>query len=154
MRKLKTKGMKQLFTVLVMTALLSCSKNKDVHQMSNQRTDFFANESVAAKTVQTALDKKKKGEKLEKIESISYIDGKDKSYAFIFYKTNMGGGNLVIERGYVNNQLILKSTTCEGEECTCKVKTVIASNGEVSLACSCKSCSMVIDNFADSELQP
>jgi hypothetical protein len=101
---------------------------------------------AAAKLVQATLKKKNNGEQLVRLQSISYIESKGKRFAFVFYETNKGTRNLVVERDSSGTALLGKITSCDGEECQCKVRTVIGNNGEVSVDCNCKSCDMIIEN--------
>jgi len=139
--------MKTLLTTIVVIALMSCSKSKQTPTLPTQRTDFFKNVEEARMKIQTAFDNKHLNEKIQQIESISYVDGKDKSYAFVFFTSNKGSRNLILERRIVNGQQQMKTTTCEGRACDCKVVTTIANNGDVKIECSCSTCSMVITNL-------
>ena len=127
--------------------LVACQKDQQVQTASATRTDFFANNVDALKTVQQILDKSAPGEKVDQIESISYIDARAKSFAFVFYHSNKGKQNLVIQKNFVGEDNVqVTSTKCDGEDCSCKVKTIISENGDVSVDCSCKSCTMLINN--------
>ncbi len=128
-------------------AIVSCTKNKDVQTTPANRTDFFADQGDAAKKIQTVLDKGGKGEKLQKIESITYTDSKSKSYAIVFYQSNLGARSIAMERDYASGSNFNTVITCEGANCDCKVQTIIGRNGDVTIQCSCSTCTMVIDEL-------
>ncbi len=136
--------MRILFIVAVMIMLAACHKENNPPSMS--RTDFFNNELEAAQKVQSLLDRRSKGEKLERIENISYIDSKNKSYAFVFYQSNKGFSNIVLQQQYLNGQKsAMTSVTCAGSNCSCKVSTTISNAGDVTVGCSCSSCTMMVN---------
>lgn len=138
-----------LFIVAGIMMLTACHKENNPQLPSILRTDFFKSDEEAQKKIQTVLDQHSPGEKLERIESVSYIDSKNKSYAFVFYRSNKGSSNVVLEQPYLNGQkLAMSSVKCDGEYCDCKVKTIISNNGDVTLDCSCSSCTMLINNTA------
>lgn len=140
--------MKTLITILCFVALAACNK-ENIRNKAADRSDFFKNDRDALTKIQHYLNAYEKGEQVSKIVSVSYIDSKDKSYAFVFYTSNLGQGNLVIEREYGEDEdddtsIGGRSIKCEGEYCNCKVRSIIADNGTVTLDCSCTSCTMLI----------
>lgn len=138
--------MRTLLTVCILAALLGCNKDTSSRNRTAARTDFFKNDRDAYRKVQQYLNAYARGEKLQQIQSISYIDSKDRSYAFVFYRSNQGQSNLVIRQDYVGAQLVGGSSIkCDGTDCTCKVTTLIKSDGTVLLDCSCSSCTMLIN---------
>lgn len=83
--------------------------------------------------------------KAEALESVSYIDSKTKSYAFVFYRSTKGVENIVIEQEYTGTVVSnIKTIKCAGEDCDCKVVTVISDEGDVTVDCTCHSCEMII----------
>lgn len=127
-----------------MIMFTACHKENNPPSMS--RTDFFNNELEAVQKVQSLLDRRASGEKLERIESISYIDSKNESYAFVFYQSNKRFGNMVLKQQYVNGQKsAMTSVTCTGSDCNCKVSTTISNAGNVTVGCSCSSCTMMVN---------
>lgn len=81
----------------------------------------------------------------EALENISYFDSKTKSYAFVFYRSGKGVENIVIEHEYNGTAVShIKSIKCAGEDCDCKVITVISDEGDVTVDCTCHSCEMII----------
>lgn len=133
--------MRYLFILII--CCTACTK-ASINQ-KKQRTDFFQTKDDAFKKVQQALDLHQTHEQLTLIENITYIDATQKSYAFVFYRSNFGLSNIVFEQKQdslgVQN---ITSIKCEGEQCDCKVKAVILREGDVLLDCSCKSCTMLI----------
>ncbi|MDP1764952.1 MAG: hypothetical protein Q8L07_13810 [Sediminibacterium sp.] len=141
--------MKTLFILAGMIILTACQKENNQRLPAVSRTIFFKNNADASRKIQTVLDQRSLGEKLERIESVSYIDSKDKSYAFVFYTSNKGSGNVILQQQYLNGQaLALSSVTCSGTNCNCQVKTIISNSGSVTLDCSCSSCTMLINTVA------
>lgn len=132
--------MKRMILIFSLAGLLACKKE----QTQAPRADFFKDEQDALKTVQNILDKRPGIEHINKVSSISYIDTRTKSVAFVFYESDKGLQNIVFQKDRTSLQTNNYSITkCEGEECACKVNAVISDNGDVTMSCSCKSCSMV-----------
>lgn len=138
-----------LFIMAGIMILTACQKENNPKLPAVSRTIFFKNDADASRKIQMVLDQRSLGEKLERIESISYIDSKNKSYAFIFYTSNKGTGRVILQQRYLNGQaLTLSSVTCSGTDCNCQVKTIISNSGDVTLDCSCSSCTMLINTVA------
>lgn len=132
--------------IMILTA---CQKENNPQLPAVSRAIFFRNDADASRKIQMVLDQRSPGEKLERIESISYIDSKNKSYAFVFYTSNKGTGRAILQQRYLNGQaLTLSSVTCSGTDCNCQVKTIISNSGDVTLDCSCSSCTMLINTVA------
>lgn len=134
------------FFLALAVILLFGACNKDALRNRNvERADFFTSEKDALAKTQKYVDGFKKNEIIEKILSVSYIDSEHKSYAFVFYRSNLGPGSVVIEQEYNGNEVLnSKSIRCEGESCQCKVLSIIDDSGQIYLDCSCPSCSMII----------
>ncbi len=97
-------------------------------------------------TIQAAIRGQHPDDQLLEINSISYIDSKDKSYALVFYRSNRKSGNLLLEQKYEKGiRVSSTATTCEGANCNCKVVTTISNEGDVKVNCSCTSCTMLIN---------
>ncbi len=138
-----------LFIMAGIMILTACQKENNPQLPAVSRTIFFKNDADASRKIQMVLNQRSPGEKLERIESISYIDSKNKSYAFIFYTSNKGTGKVILQQQYLNGQaLTLSSVTCSGTDCNCQVKTIISNSGSVTLDCSCSSCTMLINTVA------
>lgn len=138
-----------LFIMAGIMILTACQKENNPQLPAVSRTIFFKNDADASRKIQMVLDQRSPGEKLERIESISYIDSKNKSYAFVFYTSNKGTGRVILQQRYLNGQaLTLSSVTCSGTDCNCQVKTIISNSGDVTLDCSCSSCTMLINTVA------
>lgn len=136
--------MKYLPLLFALVLLVSCSK-ESVHNRHADRVDFFADEKDALCKIQRYATGFGRMETVEKILSVSYIDSDKKSYAFVFYQSDMGQGNLVVEQEYANGMVLLsRSIKCEGESCSCKVRSIIDDDGHVTLDCNCSSCTMII----------
>lgn len=138
-----------LFIMAGIMTLTACQKENNPQLPAVSRTIFLKNDADASRKIQMVLDQRSPGEKLERIESISYIDSKNKSYAFVFYTSNKGTGRVILQQRYLNGQaLTLSSVTCSGTDCNCQVKTIISNSGSVTLDCSCSSCTMLINTVA------
>lgn len=137
----------RIIMAMLITAALSfgCSKESGFRELSAKRTDFFSDTADCVRKVQQYLAKYGDTEKVNSIVSVSYIDSKDKSYAFVFYQANSGEGNIVIQQDYEGELLVgAKSYKCDGEDCACKIRTLLEDNGTIQLSCNCTSCDMVI----------
>jgi len=142
----KIQAMKLLTTTIVILLLAGCSKDNSNQLPSATRKDFFTTGQDTLHAVQAIVNGYGRGEHLKKIESISYIDSKNKSYAFVFYSSDKGISNVVIEQQYIGGKKTAsQSIKCDGASCDCKVLTVIGDDGSVSVNCSCTSCSMIIN---------
>lgn len=137
--------MRILLILSIFIAFTACRKETNNRSRLTERTDFFKNNTDALSRVQRYLAVYAHGEVADSIVGISYIDSKNKSYAFVFYRSNKGEGNLVIMQEYLDEALVSStSIKCDGEDCACKVKTLITDDGSVLLDCSCSSCTMLI----------
>lgn len=122
-----------------------CQKDYQIRPSVSERKDFFRNESDAISKLNGFLSKYPHAPKAEAIARIAYIDSKTKSYAFVFYRSVKGLENIVIEQEYHNDIVSnVRSIKCAGEDCECKVVTVISDEGDVSVDCTCHSCAMII----------
>ena len=141
--------MKNILVIACILFLSACNKVNEQKMPLVQEHDFFKDKTDMQQMVQIALQKLSPGEKLEGVESVSYIDSKDKRYAFVFYRSNKRAGNVVLQKQYVNSQLVAASaSTCEGADCACQVTTIISNSGTVTLGCSCKSCTLLTTTSA------
>lgn len=137
--------MKTFYISLVAILLLAACSKDAVHNRNTNRVDFFTDERDALCKIQRYSDGFGKKETVDRILSVSYIDSPKKSYAFVFYQSDHGQGNMVIEQEYDSGAVLFsKSVKCEGESCTCKVKSIIGDDGQITLDCNCSSCTMVI----------
>jgi hypothetical protein len=137
--------MRNLLIVLLILLQPGCRKDSQTRPPISERKDFFSNESDALRKVNTFLDKYPGMPKADALENISYIDSKTKSYAFVFYRSKRGIENIVIEQEYSGTMISqVKSIKCDGEDCDCKVITIISDEGDVSVDCTCHSCDMII----------
>jgi hypothetical protein len=140
--------MRKLYFFFCLTILVSCAKISEKKSVAMERTDFFKDEKELYQTIQTALDTHSLGEKLQTIQSISYIDSRKKSFAFVFYTSDKGSSNIAIKKDYTGGgeEALISTIKCDGAYCTCKVKTIIDDQGDVNVDCSCTSCTMLINN--------
>lgn len=137
--------MRSVFSLFIILLVAGCYNEKDVRIPSAVREDFFKQDEDTLQKIQEMIRQFDKLEKIEKVQSISYIDSKDKSYAIVFYKSDKGIRNIVIKRQFENGRMTeIENIRCEGT-CTCKVDTIVDNEGNVTVKCSCLTCTMVID---------
>ncbi len=67
-----------LFIMAGIMILTACQKENNPQLPAVSRTIFFKNDADASRKIQMVLNQRSPGEKLERIESISYIDSKTK----------------------------------------------------------------------------
>jgi hypothetical protein len=138
--------MRIIAALFIVCGFFCCRKNETMVNRVAERTDFFKDSIHALKKVQGYLNLFAKKETVSSIQSVSYIDSKDKSYAFVFYTSDKGENNIVIRQDYKGSDLIGGgSVKCEGEHCSCRVKTLITREGDVVLDCTCTSCTMLLN---------
>lgn len=139
--------MKPFVLLFCLLGLMSSCKKEDPSLVPTSATHvFFKNRSAMLQEVQAVLTDRYPGATLQEITHVSYIDSRDKSYALVFYKSNKRSGNLLLERKYRKGVLYSTSSgTCEGVDCNCQVVTTISDAGDVTINCSCSSCTMLIN---------
>jgi hypothetical protein len=132
--------------ICFLTMFLACKKEDPSAIPTSATHVFFKNQTDMVQQIQSVIEKRYPGERLGEITNVSYIDSKDKSYALVFYKSSKRSGNLLLERKYMQGVLYSSSTgTCEGINCNCQVLTTISNAGDVTISCSCSSCTMLIN---------
>jgi hypothetical protein len=140
-----------VFSITAVVMFLSCNKEGGYDPTKIPHRVFFKNKTEAFQLVQSILDQNRPGEKLEVIENITYMDSKDKSYAFVFYKSNKGRSNLSIEKVFEGeNEMSATSYQCQGSSCDCTV-VAMASNGHIKMSCNCTTCDLVSHNLTVAE---
>lgn len=111
--------------------------------------EFFKSQADMSGQIQSFIAKRFPNEILKEISHVSYIDSRDKSYALVFFQSNKRSGNLLLEKKYQNGVLYAASgTSCEGVGCNCEVITTISNAGDVTVKCSCSSCTMLVTETA------
>lgn len=140
--------MQKLFLFACLVWLSACSKTgNDYSNSLPSRRPFFKNGDEAFNLVKSQVRRFHGDENLKTIDSISYMYSANKSYAFVFYTSNKGASNLVIQKSYVQNVAQNVTTTkCGGGSCNCQVMAIISNSGNVDISCSCSSCTMTINN--------
>jgi hypothetical protein len=125
---------------------LGCQKKQqDYDRIVEQEKALVASKQEAFEKVQKYLAKQFPNEQLIGITDLSFVHGSRKLVALIFYQTQTGEHNLVIEQTIGDNEMLLgeKLSTCYGDSCTCKVRVVVDNQGNVDVGCNCSSCYMV-----------
>lgn len=134
------------YLIMLILFFIACN-NKQIADKKT-RTDFFETEADAFKKVQNAIQKINNKEQLIRIDNITYIDGSKKTYAIVFFQSNMGSSNLAFEKtNNSTNDAGVTSIKCTGQYCDCKVHTTISREGDVAVKCSCQSCTMEIRQY-------
>lgn len=135
---------KPLFVALSLF-FLSCSKSgvQDEKQLSAQQP-IFSSQKQAFDKIGQYLARQYPTEKLYTIDNISYIHTDSKTMAIVFYQTNTGEHNMLVERSSTSEESFGgRVTVCEGTQCNCKVTAVIDNQGNVTIDCNCGSCAMI-----------
>lgn len=145
--------MRKLLSITVILFSVACTKTDPAKIPTAATHVFFQNETEMNRTVRIVLERLSPGEKMEAIDNVSYIDSKDKSYALVFYHSNKRAGNLLLEHAHLKGMVVAAtSIKCEGADCACKVMTTISNAGDVTVNCSCSSCTMLTNNAAISTI--
>ena len=128
---------------------VSCKKEEAARIPTSATHVFFKNRTDMLRQIQSVIDKRYPGDTLREITHVSYIDSRDKSYALVFYKSGKRSGNLLLEQTYKQGVLYAASSaSCEGIGCNCQVVTTISNAGNVTVNCSCSSCTMLVTKTA------
>ena len=136
---------KFLLILCLISVAYSCKKEEESHIPLSAKHEFFKSRAGMASQIQSFVTQRFPGETLIEISHVSYIDSRDKSYALVFFKSNKRSGNILLERKYKNGALLAASgTSCEGVGCNCQVITTISNEGDVTVKCSCNSCTMLV----------
>ncbi len=140
--------MQKLFLFACLVWLSSCAKTgNDYSNSLPSKRPFFKNGDEAFDLVKSQVRRFHIDENLKSIDSISYMFSANKSYAFVFYTSNKGSSNMVIQKSYVQNVAQNVTTTkCSGTSCSCQVMAIISNTGNVDVSCSCPSCTMTTNN--------
>lgn len=138
--------MKKILLILCLISVAySCKKQEESLIPLSAKHEFFKSRADMASQIQSFVSQRFPNETLDEISHVSYIDSRDKSYALVFFKSNKRAGNLLLERQYKNGVLLAASgTSCEGVGCNCQVVTTISNEGDVTVKCSCSSCTMLV----------
>lgn len=109
-----------------------------------ERTDFFSNQQDAKAKTAAFLKKLDPNDSLLAITNIAYVDTKDQTCAFVYFKGTKGNSNLVIRHTTApNGQRDVTVIKCEGTGCDCKVTTIVTNTGDVKTDCTCRTCTML-----------
>ncbi len=131
--------------LIVISMLLACNKNESSKQTDSfSNAEFFLNKLDAKQQLTKILNKRNPTEKIRDIQTISYIKSDSSTLSIIFYTTNTGNHNILLEKKPSTKLIEQYSITfCEGHECTCKVTVSIDNQGKVTTNCSCVYCALV-----------
>jgi hypothetical protein len=130
--------------VLIVLAGSACTISCRKEKMYFPSPSFFKNTQDANAKVQREIARFHSDELLESIQRISYLNGKDRSYAFIYYKSNKGLKSLAIEAdlGVDADGAGWTTYECDGT-CDCNVVGTVSSGGVIKFKCSCASCDLI-----------
>ena len=125
--------------------LLACNKSPVTNQTDSfTNNEFFTSKIDAKEKLSIALLKRNSKEKLIDIQSVSYIKSDSSNLAILFYSTNTGRHNILFEKSNaIDENEAFKVTTCDGDECVCKVSVSIDNQGKVTVNCSCSYCDLI-----------
>lgn len=125
--------------------LLACNKSAVTNQSDAfTNNEFFTSKIDAKEKLSNELLKRNSKEKLIDIQSVSYIKSDSSNLAILFYSTNTGRHNILFEKSHaIGENEALKVTSCEGDECVCKVSVTIDNQGKVTVNCSCSYCDLI-----------
>lgn len=125
--------------------LLACNKSAVTNQTDSfTNNEFFSSKIDAKEKLSDALLKRNSNEKLIDIQSVSYIKSDSSNMAILFYSTNTGRHNILFEKSNtIGENEAFKVTTCDGDECVCKVSVSIDNQGKVTVNCSCSYCDLI-----------
>lgn len=135
----------KLFICSLLIVFLSCSKSELVNNQDLAvSSPIFSSKKQAFDQVDQYLSKHYPAETLYSVDNISYIHTEAKTMAIVFYQTNTGEHNMLVEKTSTSTESFSnRVTVCEGTECNCKVTAVIDRQGNVSIDCNCGSCAMI-----------
>lgn len=131
------------FLAIFLLIVPACRKSSSL--LPKKEEAFFSSKEEAADKVNGFTRQQTRLVKAGNITTISYIHTTTKTYAFVFYDTGEGPQNLVITRSYSSSGEVQKesASTCNGATCNCQVQATIDNQGNVSIGCSCSSCTLV-----------
>lgn len=138
--------MQKLFLFVAIISFCACTKTDTNYSAGSSKRQFFKSSEEAFNIVKEQLQKFHSDENLKTIDRISYLYSGTKAYAFVFYSSNRGSSNLVLNKDYgADDSIGYTVTKCNGESCNCYVNAVISNDGNISVSCSCTSCTMTIN---------
>ena len=140
-----SQGVSKLLLVILVAGIActsSCTKEKMNGPTVIAQPAFFKNANDAFQKVQGLITRFHADEQLERINRISYLSGKDRSYAFVDYKSNLGTRNIAIEQTLADDGGDgWTSYQCDGT-CDCTF-TATGVGGVLKFKCSCSGCDLI-----------
>nr|WP_294991552.1 hypothetical protein [uncultured Sediminibacterium sp.] len=131
--------------VLFSLICFSCTKlNSGQLNGTLKYAPIFSSSKQAFDQINQYLSEYYPNEKLINVGNISNIQSLKKTMAIVFYQTNTGEHNMLVERNESEiESFSQRVTVCEGTECNCKVTAIIDNQGNVTIDCNCGSCAMI-----------
>ncbi len=135
----------KLLPILFSLIFLSCSKsNSEQVNGTMKYAPVFSSSRQAFDEISQYLSEYYPNEKLINVGNISNIHSLNKTMAIVFYQTNTGEHNMLVEKTESTvESFSQRVTVCEGTECNCKVTAIIDNQGNVTIDCNCGSCVMI-----------
>lgn len=143
---------KILYLLLIVLAFNGCTKSsKDQELTSLTERVFFESEDAAFQKTQEVLAHFNPQEKLLKIDNIEYHKAGDKIVAILFYHSNLGLSNVLMEKNYAitssgtYKEQYLSSLKCSNNcgSNPCQVEGHFDNSGQLLYAqCTCSNCKM------------
>ncbi|MDZ4071093.1 MAG: hypothetical protein U1C70_04645 [Sediminibacterium sp.] len=140
---------KLLWSLLLLSGVGCVKSDTNLDNIVIKQEAIFASKKEAVEKIRRYLSEKKAEEKLIDIENISYVHTPTRTIALVFYQSNTGTHNLVVERttGQQEEFRTESITVCDGELCACKVTARIDNTGNVTIGCNCSSCEMITTQY-------
>lgn len=143
---------KLLYFIIIIGLTAGCTKNNNFELSSPEKHTFFQSEDDALAKTQQELNFFSSHEIASKIDKISYFDSKDKAYAFVYYYSDKGYSNVLIEKNFTTSKDGTVSERITSTKCTgrcganpCLLEAHFDANGNCSYAeCTCTACKMEI----------
>ena len=135
----------KLLIGIFLFVLFACTKSEATQEYGFfEQTPIFSSSKEAFDAVAQYLNENYPTEKLVTVGNISYIHTATKTLAIVFYQTNTGEHNMLVEKGdTMTESFSNRVTVCEGTECNCKVTAIIDNQGNVKIDCNCESCDKI-----------
>ena len=135
--------MQKLFLFIVILCFCACTKSGTDYAAGSASKPFFKNADEVFSIVSQQVPKFHRGENLKTIDRISYLYSGKRAYAIVFYSSSHGSSNLVVRKDNVDDFAGgYTITKCNGSNCDCWVNAYISNDGNISISCSCSSCTM------------
>lgn len=144
---------KLLYLLVVVIVFGGCNKSDHNYELLTPANRvFFESEDAAFSQLQAVLTHFNSKETLQKIDKIEYHDSKDATVALVFYHSNLGVSNVLIEKKYtVTSTGTYKEQIVTSMKCSnscganpCRTEGHFQNNVLIYAECTCSDCKMEI----------